>query len=343
MTLHLVTGGTGYLGRHLVGKLLAAGKQVRVLARSSSDTSGLDGAEVVTGDVTKRGDLEAALEGVGRVFHLAAETRDGQPADLYDRTNHRALTDLLELAAERKIERLVYTSHYYAIGRSGEPRSAPDFVNDENWTHDPGDMHDAHEESKNNAENALSQRVSLGEPVLALIPTMMFGPEARPVTGPGELSKGNRIVAMLSDHARGRFGPLSGDGKQLWNLVHVEDVAAAHMAVMDADDASGKWPPPAWIQWHYFCAGENIRAGDLFAQFGKAAGVAPPPCKPLKKPGLLGKLFGGGEVDPRAAIDAHSWAFSPEIAAGDWGYTHRPFAEALAETVEWMGKSGLLK
>src|SRR5690606_13560956 len=141
-------------------------------------------------------------------------------------------------------KRLVHTSHYYAIGRSGEPRSAPDFVNDEYWTHDPGDMHDAHEESKYDAENSLNQRVSLSEPRLALIPTMMYGPERRAVSGLGDLAAGNRIVRMLAEHAAGRYPGLPGDGTQRWNLVHVEDVAAAHVRVMDAGDDTGAWPPP---------------------------------------------------------------------------------------------------
>ena len=61
MTLTLVTGGTGFLGRHLVTALVAAGRPVRVLARPTSEIGGLDGAEVVRGDVTSRADLERAV------------------------------------------------------------------------------------------------------------------------------------------------------------------------------------------------------------------------------------------------------------------------------------------
>jgi dihydroflavonol-4-reductase len=343
MTLHLVTGGTGYLGRHLVARLLADGRSVRVMARSGSDTAGLEGAELVEGDVTDAAAVERALDGVARVFHVAAETRDDQPADVYDRVNHQAVTTLLELAAG-KVERLVHTSHYYAIGRSGEPRSAPEFVNDEYWTHDPGDMHDAHEQSKYDAENSLNQRVSLGEPVLAVIPTMMYGPEARPVSGPNDLAKGNRIVAMLARHAAGGYGAMPGDGRQIWNLAHVEDVAAAHVQVMDADDGSGTWPPPRWTHWHYLCGGENVRLAELFERFGKVAGVAPPAARGLPKKGLLGRLFGGGAKDASArdTIDSHYWAFSCDMASSEWGYVHRPLDEGLAQTVEWMRSSGLL-
>ena len=345
MTRHLVTGGTGYLGRHVVGLLTAAGRDVRVLAREGSDTSGLDGVEIVRGDVTDRAALERALDGVQRVFHLAAETRDGQPAEVYERVNHQAVTTLLELASRGGVERLVHTSHYYAIGRSGEPRSAPDFVNDEYWTHSPDDMHDAHEESKYDAENSVNQRVSLGEPVLALVPTMLYGPEARPVSGLDGLARGNRIVRMLAEHVAGRSPGIPGDGRQRWNLAHVQDVAAAHLQVMDADDPSGQWPPPRWTHWHYLCGGENVALADLYARFGQLAGVGQPGRLAAPRKGLLGKLFGagGGALSPeRHAIDSHCWAFTCDMARAEWGYRLRPFDQGLAETVDWMRSCGLV-
>jgi dihydroflavonol-4-reductase len=198
MTATLVTGGTGFIGRHLVSALVAAARPVRVLARPSSDVAGLDGAEVVRGDVTAREDLARALDGVSRVFHLAAETRDGQPAERYRAVNATAVETLLELSHERGVARFVHTSSYFAIGRTGPPRMSEDHVADEYWTHDPGDMHDAHEESKYDAEHAVNQRVSLSEPVLALIPTMVYGPERRGVATPGDLAPGNRIVRLLA-------------------------------------------------------------------------------------------------------------------------------------------------
>lgn len=344
MTKILVTGATGYLGRHVTARLVEAGRDVRVLARPTSDVEGLGDVEVVRGDVTSRDDLRKALDGVQRVFHMAAETRDGQPADVYEQVNHQAVATLLELASELGVERLLYTSHYYAIGRSGEPRSVPHFVNGEYWTHDPGDMHDAHEQSKDHAENAVNQRVSLGEPVLALIPGMLYGPEKRPVSGVDQLAKGNRIVRMLADQAAGRYPGLPGDGTQLWNLVHVEDVADAHVKVMDAGE-DGPWPNPRWTHWRYICGGENVPAGELFEQFGELAGVGTPKLVKARK-GLLGKLFGskddGGRTPERFAIDSHEWAYSCELAVADWGYEARPFREGLETTVAWMRSSGLL-
>lgn len=339
----LVTGGTGYLGRYIVKALVGQGRSVRVLARSGSDTSGLDGVEIQAGDITVRGDLEAALSGIQRVFHVAAETRDGQTTELYDATNRQAVETLLDLAHERGIARLVHTSSYYAIGRTGEPRSSPDQVADEYWTHDPSDMHDAHEQSKYDGEHELNQRVSRGEPVLALMPTMMYGPELHAVAGPGDLRPSNRIVGMLSSHSRGDYPGIPGDGNQIWNLVHVADVAAGHIAAMEAGKDPNRWPPADWIHWHYILGGENITLNDLFGRFASLTGTAPPAHK-TRRSGLMGRLMGGR--DPRSperfALDSHSWAYTSEFAAADFGYRSRPLDEGLAETVEWMRSSSLL-
>ena len=342
MSLTLVTGGTGFLGRHLVAALRKRGEVVRVLARPSSDVAGLPDVEVVRGDVTSRDDLARALTGVDRVFHTAAETRDGQPAAVYRAVNSEAVETLLGLAHERGVARVVHTSSYFAIGRTGEPRSAPDQVADEYWTHDPGDMHDAHEESKYDAEHAVNQRVSLSEPVLALIPTMIYGPEARPVSGVASLAAGNRIVRLLAEHAAGRYPGIPGTGRQLWNLVHVEDVVAGHLAAMDGEPGSSRWPPPRWGHWHYILGGENVALDDLFARFERLTGVRPP--AKVGPGGLLRKLLGGGSgrTRERYAMDSHSWAYTSAMAGRDFGFRARPLDEGLSTTVDWMRGCGLL-
>jgi nucleoside-diphosphate-sugar epimerase len=314
---------------------------VRVLARASSDVAGLDGCEIVRGDITRKDDLSAALRGVTRVFHCAAETRDGRPRAEYRAANVDAVETLLDLAIAGGVQRVVHTSSYFAIGRTGPPRNAEGFVADEFWTHDPADMHDEHEHSKYDAEHPVNQHVSVGHPVLALCPTLIYGPELRPVKRVEDLAAGNRITRMLAEHAAGRYGPLPGDGRQLWNLVHVEDVAAGHVAAMDAQDAAGRWPPPGWQHWHYLLGGENVAVSALWKTFADLSGTAPPKAGG----GLLKKLFGGAPAarsKERESIDSHSWAYTSAMAGTDFGYAARPFRQGLQETVAWMRQSGLL-
>jgi dihydroflavonol-4-reductase len=73
----LVTGATGFLGSHVARALLARGEDVRVLVRPSSDLRALEGlaAERVQGDLRDRASLDRAMQGVQRVYHVAADYR----------------------------------------------------------------------------------------------------------------------------------------------------------------------------------------------------------------------------------------------------------------------------
>jgi nucleoside-diphosphate-sugar epimerase len=70
----LVTGGTGFLGGHLVERLVRRGEKVRVLVRPTSDLTLLRslGVELATGDITDAASVEIAASGVEAVFHAAA-------------------------------------------------------------------------------------------------------------------------------------------------------------------------------------------------------------------------------------------------------------------------------
>ena len=73
--MNLVTGATGLLGSHIAEKLTEAGKPVRALVRSSSDTSFLDtlGVETFVGDLTDSNSCVKATTGVDVVYHAAAK------------------------------------------------------------------------------------------------------------------------------------------------------------------------------------------------------------------------------------------------------------------------------
>jgi uncharacterized protein YbjT (DUF2867 family) len=76
--LILVTGGTGTLGRHLVPRLLAAGRGVRVLSRHAHEAA--DGVEYVTGDLLKDEGIQAAVDGAGIIVHCAGGRKDDDVA-----------------------------------------------------------------------------------------------------------------------------------------------------------------------------------------------------------------------------------------------------------------------
>ena len=80
----LVSGATGFLGRHVVRKLLADGHRVRALVRSESLSLEREGADLVLGDMLEPDTLAPACEGADAVFHLAGRVQHkGQPTEVY--------------------------------------------------------------------------------------------------------------------------------------------------------------------------------------------------------------------------------------------------------------------
>jgi len=137
----LVTGGAGFIGSHLVPKLLASGCQVRVLDSLSPQIHGViprdlewlsgEGIEFLRGDVTRRCDWEAALVSVDAVVHLAAETGTGQSmyqVARYNEVNSQGtalMFDVLGKMADHKVKRVVLSSSrsIYGEGAYVHPQS----------------------------------------------------------------------------------------------------------------------------------------------------------------------------------------------------------------------------
>ena len=140
----LVTGGAGFVGRHLVKRLVEAGYSVRVLdslseqihGPSATPPSDLAGAEFVHGDVRDADCLAPALDGIDAVAHLAAETGVGQSmyeAERYVDANDRGTACLLQglMRRQRPVRvvlassRAVYGEGLYRCQRCGEVSPPP--------------------------------------------------------------------------------------------------------------------------------------------------------------------------------------------------------------------------
>ncbi len=115
----LVTGGTGVVGRPLVERLVADGRDVRALARTQTASDALEtlGAKPVHGDVLDAASLKEAVRGCGTVFHVAGMNamclRDPGPMC---RTNVEGSENVVRAAAAEGVSRVVYTSSASAIG-----------------------------------------------------------------------------------------------------------------------------------------------------------------------------------------------------------------------------------
>jgi uncharacterized protein YbjT (DUF2867 family) len=117
----LVTGGTGFIGPHVVHTLRATGTPVRALVRDPASAGRLTswGVEPATGDVTDPASLRGACEGVDAVIHLVAIIK-GRPAD-FERVMSQGTRDLVAAAQEAGVRRFVLAS---ALGLDEQTKDA---------------------------------------------------------------------------------------------------------------------------------------------------------------------------------------------------------------------------
>lgn len=118
--MELVTGATGLIGRRLIERLLGEGRAVRALvlpAEAAQVTArGLDGAEIIYGDITDRASIAGACTGVTRVYHLAAVVGDWGDDALFHQVNVEGTRNVLEAAARARCERVVVVSSIAVYG-----------------------------------------------------------------------------------------------------------------------------------------------------------------------------------------------------------------------------------
>src|SRR5512135_493804 len=117
--MDLVTGGTGFVGSHVVRALLSRGRRVRCLVRAESRRDQLEGlpVEIAVGNLTDAASLSPALSGVHTLYHVAADYRlwARDPQELY-RANPGGTENILAAAAAAGVARVVHTSSVAALG-----------------------------------------------------------------------------------------------------------------------------------------------------------------------------------------------------------------------------------
>jgi uncharacterized protein YbjT (DUF2867 family) len=119
--MELITGATGYIGGHLMRRLIAEGREVRALARTSAPLAG-EPVEVVTGDVTTGAGLHEALDGCASAYYLIhsmdrTAARNGAFADL----DRRAADNFARAAQEAGVRRIVYLGGLIPQGQTISP------------------------------------------------------------------------------------------------------------------------------------------------------------------------------------------------------------------------------
>jgi nucleoside-diphosphate-sugar epimerase len=146
----LVTGGTGFLGNHLLNKLSTQQKKVRAIYRASSIhkiNPNLKNIEWVEGDVLDINSLNEAMKGITEVYHAAAMVSFNKTEhELMMKINVDGTENMVNCALENKIEKFGYISSVAVLGRSG----TSNFINEQTeW-----------EKSKFNSKYAVSKMLA---------------------------------------------------------------------------------------------------------------------------------------------------------------------------------------
>ena len=121
--MDLVTGASGFLGGHLVDRLVADGASVRALVRPSSNATRLEklGIQFAVGSFEDAASLDRAMRGVSRVFHCAAMVADFGSWDTFKATNVTGVEALLRSAEKAGVKRFIHVSTSDVYGHPNVP------------------------------------------------------------------------------------------------------------------------------------------------------------------------------------------------------------------------------
>ncbi|MBM3775324.1 MAG: NAD-dependent epimerase/dehydratase family protein [Acidobacteria bacterium] len=244
----VVTGATGFLGKHLVEQLRAGGQPLRLLCRTGSAVAG---AEVVRGDVTSAEDVNGALEGAGEVYHLAGlVSRDPKDAGRLYRVHIEGTRNVCEAALRHGVEKVVAVSSSGTIAVSREPS-----VHDEH----SGYKHDVVGEWPYYLSKMFAEKLALAYARERRLPVVIANPSL--LLGPGD-ERGSS-TGDVSLFLRGELLAMPAGGV---NFVDARDVAQGLIAAMRAGRPGER----------YLMGGVNWSVRKLVEALSELSGVAKP-------------------------------------------------------------------
>lgn len=324
----LVTGGLGFLGRHLCRRLAAEGVRVRVLDVADPPAPGgaglADDVELRPGSVLDREAVRRALEGAETVFHLAAISDLWRPdPDDYLRVNRDGTRVVLDEIARAGIGRFLHVS-------SETVRQLP--VGWDGGDPGPEAMAGPYSASKLLAEREAWRAASAGLHVVVARPAVPIGPGDPTPTPP---------TRMLEGFLNGRH-PAYLDAEL--DLVDVRDVAAACVLAARRGTSGRAYP----------LGHRRLRIRELLALLEELTGL-PMPRWRIPYPAALaaaavqeaaGRLLPGRR--PSASREAVRLARRPTVEEAEpaWeelGHRPRPLRETLADTIRWLEEEGRLR
>jgi len=322
----LVTGGNGFLGRHIVARLLELNKRTLIFARKNkNDNISPPLTETVWGDIRDQNAVDQAVQKADIVIHLVSNFRKGGS----DKKEAHAINvsgteNILNASKKYDIKHLIHCS---TIGVHGTVLEVPA---NEDTPFNPGDLY---QETKLEAENLVWDFFKETK-----LPTTVIRPIS--LMGPGDL----RMLKLFKMIKNGKF-VIVGDGETFFQPAYIDDVVDGFIACLNNENAIGE---------SFIIGGdEYVTLNELFQIIAEQLGVNPPSIRvPLWPVLFLATLcetvcspFG---IEPplhrrRVSFFQNNRAFSVEKAKKILGYKPKTsLKDAIEKTINWYTQEGWL-
>ncbi|MFP4300000.1 MAG: hopanoid-associated sugar epimerase [Spirulinaceae cyanobacterium] len=316
-----VTGGTGFVGSHVVRTLQQAGYEIRALVRPHSPLDNLQNLdiEIITSDLNDPG-LESHLRGCQVLFHVAAHYSLWQrDRDLLYQTNVLGTRNLLAAAQKAGVERVVYTSSVAAIGTRADGQPA-----DETHQSPVYDLIGHYKKSKYFAEKEAQNAIAKGQDIVIVNPSTPIGPRDIKPTPTGDI-----ILRFL----RRQMPAYVNTGL---NFIDVRDVAQGHLLALEKGKTGDR----------YILGHQNLTLKAFLQDLAEITQLpAPTRTVPLWLPLTVAWIdemilakFGKTPSVPLEGVQmsAHTMYYDASKAVAELGLSQTPLHYALKDAVAWF-------
>lgn len=323
-----VTGASGFLGGHICRRLIKDGYSVRALIRNPNQDLGprAGGIETVLGDLRDRNSLERAVEGIDKVFHIAALYRKENISrrEMFE-THVQGTRNLLDVSIKAGVRRFIHCS---TIGVHGDIKGPP--ANEES-PYAPGDHY---QESKTEGERIVLEYMAEGR-----LPIVVFRPGG--IYGPGDL----RFLKLFKAIKTRRFAMI-GSGEVRYQVIYIDDLIDGILLCARTERAIGNV--------YILTGNEPATLNQLVRTIAQVLGVRPTrlrvPFAPVYLAGficeVICKPFG---IDPplyrrRVKFFSNTRWFDISKAKAQLGFEPKTdLRTGLDRTAKWYYEQGLLR
>lgn len=325
----VITGGTGFLGSHLINQLIKKGYEIACLSRGATDTSYIEsiGVPIIQANITDRENIEKNIKEGDVVFHIAAILGAAKTsAEKYNEINIKGTINVLEAAIKKKAGSFIFISSLAAMGPVGSIEKPMN----ENTPCHPDSLYG---ESKLEAEKKIHEIAKGKIPCVILRPSIIYGPRTNSLSA----------AFMLFNNMRKKTFVIIGNTKNYFSICYVKNLVAA-MVYFAEKHKTG-------IHTYLITDDQSVRLEDILMHLRKGFGVNKriihiPYWLPYSVAFILelaGKVFRCSPLLSRdivRGIAGNVYCHDLSKAINNGYKPAASLAEGIQETVEWIKAQG---